>query len=380
MAIAIEGFSIVGIKSRIEEKYPNGLAGLSAAVPNVTALADDDLWRCAFMAAADAERFVEQLEKAGLNASQGPDPDIVLVNEFDQSATPYCEWLQISQWKKGVVAWLTGTNPQTLVAREGWTPEVGSGLQYAPSPDDENFEFVRLDGNVAVYFDKRRGREVYVGRTAPDSTEVYKAAAKVIASHMINPGQPKIADEIEEKVRQAVADLQKVVQEFPEAWEPHFFIGKGKQSYGEMEGAYEAMRRAYELEKETESVPRELAGLFLELGRSEEAVQIGQKAAALKPDSHETLGNLACALLISGRLVEAATTIQAALKLKATDRTNLHLKRILEEVETGKRPQPRKLSDLANPIQRTTTQTRIPESRMHKGSFWSRLLFWKHSR
>ena len=60
MAISIEGYSIVGLKSRIEENYDGGIAGLSKLVLNATELADDDLWRCAFMVAAEAEKFLER--------------------------------------------------------------------------------------------------------------------------------------------------------------------------------------------------------------------------------------------------------------------------------------------------------------------------------
>ena len=45
MAIAIEGFTIVVLKERIEESYDGGLPALALLVSNGTALADDDLWR-----------------------------------------------------------------------------------------------------------------------------------------------------------------------------------------------------------------------------------------------------------------------------------------------------------------------------------------------
>ncbi|HEY3965137.1 MAG TPA: tetratricopeptide repeat protein, partial [Planctomycetaceae bacterium] len=272
-------------------------------------MADDDLWRCSFMTVADAERFLNRLQQSGLNTNQGPDSDFVLVDEFDQSMTPYCEWLHVAQWDKGVIGWRAGTEPRTVTARDGWSPEKGSGLQ-SLSCNDENLEFRRLDGNVAVYFDKRQGREMYVGQVLPDPDEVFKAASQLIVDHCFDPDHARLTGDAETMVRQATASLEGLVQRFPDAWRVHFFIGKGKQAIGELQAAYGSLRRAHELETETESVPREFAGVCLELGKADEAVEVGQKAAALRPDNVESLTNLACAYLIAGRLNEAATTIK----------------------------------------------------------------------
>jgi Flp pilus assembly protein TadD len=85
------------------------------------------------------------------------------------------------------------------------------------------------------------------------------------------------------------------------------------------------------------------------LGKGAEAVKVGQQAAALKPDDLQVIGNLACAYLIAGRHPEAEKTIQAALKLGPEDPTNLAIQRMLNEVQSGARPQPQKLSDLTKP-------------------------------
>jgi tetratricopeptide (TPR) repeat protein len=347
VAIAIEGFSVVALKSRIEEQFPGGLAALSQKVPNATELSDDDLWRCAFMAAGDAKRFLAQLQEAGLNTKQGPDPDVVTISEFDLSVEPYCEWIRTVRWDKGVVAWRAGTTPRSVVARQGWSPESGSGLTLSHVNDD-HLEFRRLEGNVAVYFDKQQGCEVYLGRTAADPDEVFKASAKIVFDHAVDPGQPALQGEPYAKVAHAIAELERIASQFPNSWNVHFMIGKGKLALGETDLAYQSLRRANELEADSESAYRELAGVCLMLGRAEEAIAIGEKAAALKPDNPETLGNLACAYLIGGRLAEALPTINAALKLDEDDLTNRALQRRIHEVMKGTRPQPRKLGDLMN--------------------------------
>jgi hypothetical protein len=126
MAIPIEGYSIVAQTARIQRLLDDH----AFAIPNSTALGDDHIWSCSFMAQVDAEKFLQILADLGLNVSQGPDSDVVLVNEFDRSIDPYCEWLATGAWEKAVIAWKAGTRPESVVAREGWDPQVGSGLVF----------------------------------------------------------------------------------------------------------------------------------------------------------------------------------------------------------------------------------------------------------
>src|SRR5262245_16075132 len=132
MAIPIEGYSVVAqlerIRPLLESKQLRG--------PGAAVIADDDLWRCAFMSMDDAAAFLQSLESLGLNTTKGPDSDAVLISEFDGSITPYCEWLQTAKWEKAVIGWKAGTQPRTVSAREGWDPTVGSGLTFCASSEE----------------------------------------------------------------------------------------------------------------------------------------------------------------------------------------------------------------------------------------------------
>ena len=161
MAVTIEGFTVVVQKARLQHL----LEAEAFEMPNSTALADEQLWKCSFMAHADAGKFLRTLEGLGLNVSQGPDSDAVLVNEFDCSVEPYCEWLAAARWEKAVIAWLAGTRPESVVAREGWDPKVGSGLVFHDPATMKHLVFLRLEDNVEVFRDEKTGREVYIGRT-----------------------------------------------------------------------------------------------------------------------------------------------------------------------------------------------------------------------
>ena len=84
MAVTIEGFSVVAQAQRIQRLLDDG----SVKAPNSTGLSDSHLWKCCFMAKADAEKFLRTLGELGLNVSQGPDSDVVLATEFDRSVEP----------------------------------------------------------------------------------------------------------------------------------------------------------------------------------------------------------------------------------------------------------------------------------------------------
>ena len=90
MSITIEGFSVV-VKQDLVQPF---LDDDRIVPPNRMFLGDDDIWRCSFMSNDDAGAFIKKLQALGLNASTGPNPDVVLVNEFDQEVYPYCEWLE----------------------------------------------------------------------------------------------------------------------------------------------------------------------------------------------------------------------------------------------------------------------------------------------
>jgi len=200
MTITIEGYSVVVKKSCIVDLLEDG----TIQPPNRNHIADDHIWRCGFMAESDAQQFVEDLETAGLNGSQGPDPDVVIVNEFLQEVVPYCEWLELAQWEKAVLAWKTGTDPQTLVALEGFDPKVGSGLNFYDQSTMNDLEFLRVEDNIEVYFNKKLGREVYLGRTTKPVEATFESATATIRAHMRTAGEPALKGEDFQQVSYAV--------------------------------------------------------------------------------------------------------------------------------------------------------------------------------
>ena len=140
--------------------------------------------------------------------------------------------------------------------------------------------------------------------------------------------------------------LNQAVNDSPNAWQLHFYLGKGFQALGQDEDSYQAFTRAFELEDEQEVILRELAGACLATGRFEEAATAGENAVVIEPDNSELIGNLALAYLMAKRIEEATKSIEAAIQLNPDDRINRNIKKIIVSVAEGHRPQPESLECL----------------------------------
>lgn len=364
MAIPIKGYTVVARLDRLQHL----LDAKKVTFPNSTILNDENLWRCSFMTEDDASKFANSLELLGLNISKGPDSDVVLVNEFDLNIAPYCEWLHATRWEKAVIAWLAGTEPLSVVTRDGWDPKVGSGLNFRTSTD--GLEFVRLEGNVEVYRDIATGELVYIGRTSAPIESLFRSAAKIILKHLRSPGEQPVEGSQAIEVADAVAMLDKVLSETAGEWRVHWIHGKGHLALGNVTRAYESFHRAYDIEKSETAIVRELAGTCLVLGKFDEGLEVAEQAAVLAPDNHELIGNLAIAHLLAGNVTPAQRTIEAAQKLKPNDETNKHLSTIINDVVAGRRRQPRSIDDLHH--QSMSRHNFSPQN--VKKKFWQ---FWK---
>jgi tetratricopeptide (TPR) repeat protein len=84
----------------------------------------------------------------------------------------------------------------------------------------------------------------------------------------------------------------------------------------------------------------------LELGRAEEGVMAAERAIALNPSDAGLYANEALAYLIAGRNADALKSVEESLRLDPKDEISQSVKRMIEEVMSGKRPQPKKMSDI----------------------------------
>ena len=345
MAIAIEGFSVIAKKASLE-----GIGGVDAfrdRVPNNTLIEDDELARCAFMTEPDAREFLQSLFLLGLDTASPNDADVLMICEHTQEMTPPCRWLQVAQFKKRLVGWLEGVEPQSIIAPEGWDPEKESTLQWATTEEaSQRLRFLRRDDKVEVFLDQQTGKEVYIGRTGMPLDAMYEEARDFVFEHLRQPGAPPIDAEQEAEMRRVVEMLQIICERRPESWSGHWLLGKAWHALGDSELAHRSLSHAFELEKDEAAVTRELAGICLELGKSQEAVVAAEAAVSQAPDDAELQSNLALAYLIDGRLPEATKASEAAVQNAPDDPINQAVARLVEEVKANQRPQPRRLADL----------------------------------
>ncbi|MEL7499507.1 MAG: tetratricopeptide repeat protein [Planctomycetota bacterium] len=343
MSVTIEGYTVVVKKELIIDLLEDG----TIVPPNGMHLGDPHVWRCSFMAEADAEKFLGQIaELAELNVTQGPDPDGVIVSEFKREVHPYCEWLQTATWEKAVIAWKVGTDPTKLFAREGFDPKVGSGLTMHVENAMEDLEFVRLEGNIEVYFNNKLGKEVYLARTTPSPEARFKSACDVIRDQFRVAGETKLEGAEATEVEAAVETLDSLIEEFPDWWQALFFHGKGMMALGKLEQAYHSLSRAAEIESGTEAVLRELGGICLELKRFDKAIEINQRAVALQPDNAGSLGNLAVTYLLARNLPAAVKSIEAAIGIDPKDSINQVLQAVIQKVNAGVLPPPTSMDEV----------------------------------
>lgn len=343
MAIPIEGFSVVAQLDRIQPLLESNVI----EIPNATYLSDKHIWRCCFMTHVDAQKFVKSLEEGGLNVSNGPDPDVVIATEFDKSVEPYCEWLRTAVWDKAIIAWKEGTNPETVIAREGWDPKIGSGLEFHDLESMHFLEFLRLEDNIEVFLNRKTGKEVFIGRTSTPVDSLFATASEVIRKHFVTVGAPPLSGNAANDVSKAAKMLEEVISDVPDWWNAQWFYGKSQLALGNYESAYKAFKHAYQLEDSVEAILRELAGVCLELKKFEEAVTIAENALKLDPSNAELLGNLAVAFILTGKTEHARKAIDTASKIDPEDHINKTISRVITEIEEGRRELPKSLHDLS---------------------------------
>ena len=179
--------------------------------------------------------------------------------------------------------------------------------------------------------------------------EVYKRGSQLISPHMqLLDRNPKITKTVREEVTQGIRDMDAVTAYNPQNWAAFWIKGKAHQVLGEHKAANSAFKASFDIQRENPDVAREYAASCLELGYGAEAVRATEHAIQLAPSDAGLHANLALALLIDGRNTEAKQAIDGALKMAPDDKISRELQRAIDDVLSGKRTQPKTMSDLNN--------------------------------
>lgn len=181
--------------------------------------------------------------------------------------------------------------------------------------------------------------------------EAYKHALALIEPHMRLAGRKaSVSDRRVADLRQGIDYLDAAIRLVPSSWAAWWLRGKAEQAAGDHEAAHESLSRAYAINSENVDVARELVAECLETGRAAEGIHIAEALCQREPRNAGLLANLAVAYLIGCRLEEAGRAADSALQLDRSDPITVSLRRRIQDVRSGRWPQPTRLSDLSRKV------------------------------
>jgi Flp pilus assembly protein TadD len=175
----------------------------------------------------------------------------------------------------------------------------------------------------------------------------YKLGVGLIKPHMLVVGKmPTITKQGSKNVLRGIEYLRAVTVFNSSNWNAFWVIGKGYQALGEYKEAYQAFKKACEIDDSNPNVAREYAESCMRLGYGPEAVTVAMAAIEANPQDAGLHANLALAYLISGENSFAQNSIQYALQMDSADPISRRVEKVINEVIDGKKAQPKTLSDL----------------------------------
>lgn len=176
---------------------------------------------------------------------------------------------------------------------------------------------------------------------------LYERGAGAISPHMqLLDSTPKITPAVRAQISQGIRDLDAVTKFNPQNWAAFWIKGKGYQVLGDQKAANTEFKLAFALQTQNPDVAREYAMSCLDLGFGAEAIRATQHAIKISPADAGLQANLALALLIEGKNIEAKQTITKALKMAPDDKISQALQKVIDEVIAGTRPQPKSVAEL----------------------------------
>lgn len=161
VAVLCEAISIIVRVDALHERFPGGLQGYAAAVPNRTFCCDGSVARIGFMAPADAARWIDLIAAQGLTIGT-PQADVAVVDQVAGITSP-CDWLSSASDGSVRIAWLTGQEPSQTFVPPGWSREQHYAITYV-AKSDHGDALMTSDGKLVVMKDPRTGRPLFQSR------------------------------------------------------------------------------------------------------------------------------------------------------------------------------------------------------------------------
>ncbi len=325
MPVSIQGFSVLARNASIDQRYPGGVNAFRRDCPNGTFCTDGRIVRVGFLTLEDVQTFLRELSKLGLTTGSRDEPGEVAVTSAADGAISDCAWLQVGAFGGLPVARLVGDESHELFVPES---DFNAGLMHIDSKVlAESYDFLEVDeSGVEVYRHRETGRLVYTGTTIQRRCDrlLEETAEWMRRAEAEGRSDRHELMSIREKARKLVVDTK------GEEAAPLMVKGIAAQNLAQWDEAAEAFRRVTNLRPEFKDGWLELTRSLAALDRVEEAEACARRAVEIFPEGPDTLGNLAAVFLQSGRTDEARPIIEQALAHDPTDAKNRALLRMIE--------------------------------------------------
>ena len=181
MSVILECISVIVKNSKIISDYPGGMDGFMNSIPGGHHCTDGEIMRIGFMHHDDTEKYVQFLESLGLIFVKDDKAIDVCVIDFYYGPWSDCDWLDSGEFfpedypnKRILYARLVGSKLKkveelnNIAVPEVWTIDSEfSDNDYEPTIL-EDIDYIGKEGILDVYFDKKKGKKVYLGRPLID--------------------------------------------------------------------------------------------------------------------------------------------------------------------------------------------------------------------
>jgi hypothetical protein len=184
VAVLCEAISVIVPVEVLDRRYPGGLAGYEADVPNATFCCDGVLTRVGFMTPIDTQQWAEQVQDFGVEVRAPDDTfaEMAVVDALTGLTRP-CHWLETEVVDEVMWAWVAGAAPGDRVAPSGWSPSEKWG--FIANEDLPGVPMVSEDG-MDVLPDPQTGRPGYVGRPFRDTQSFDEAVRNAMDALGLN--------------------------------------------------------------------------------------------------------------------------------------------------------------------------------------------------
>ena len=182
MSVILECISVIVKNSKIISDFPGGMSGFLESYPGGHNCTDGEITRVGFMHESDVVKYVQFLESLGLVFVDDDDKAVdICVIDFYYGPWSDCDWLDSGEFfpedypnKRILYTRLVGSKLKkveelnNIAVPEVWTIDSEfSDNDYEPTKL-EDIDYIGTEGTLDVYFDKKKGKKIYLGRPLID--------------------------------------------------------------------------------------------------------------------------------------------------------------------------------------------------------------------